>query len=115
LCGITVDSVASAPPLTAESARAAVEARGEGKGIRVQEVDGTSVRGTIQWIGEESFMVQDGSKPPVEVPFSKVTKVQGPGLSKGAKIGIWVGVGVVVVVLVAAVVIAGSVVNNLKI
>ena len=99
----SVAVAATKPPLDAVAAKQAVQARGVGKGVRVQEADGTVARGKIVSIGEESFGVQTGSKPAVEIAFAKVTEVQGAGLSKGEKIGIVVAVGVVVAVVLVAV------------
>ena len=57
------------------------------------------LRGKIVSIGSETFKLQAGATT-VDVPFKRVTQVRGPGLSKGAKIGIEVGVGAAVVVVV---------------
>jgi len=83
----------------AVSAKQQIAARGVGKGVKVHEADGTVLRGKIVSIGEDSFGMQVGSKPVVEVTFAMVREVQGPGLSKGAKIAIWTGVGVLVLVI----------------
>jgi len=83
----------------AASAKQQIAARGVGKGVKVHEADGTVLRGKIVSMGEDSFGMQVGSKPVVEVPFANVREVQGPGLSKGAKIAIWTGVGVLVLVI----------------
>ncbi len=83
----------------AASAKQQIAARGGGKGVKVHEVDGTVLRGKIVSIGENSFAMQVGSKPVVEVLFANVREVQAPGLSKGAKIAIWTGVGVLVLVI----------------
>ena len=83
----------------AVSAKQQIAARGVGKGVKVHEADGTVLRGKIVSIGEDSFGMQVGSKPVVEVTFAMVREVQGPGLSRGAKIAIWTGVGVLVLVI----------------
>jgi len=83
----------------AVSAKQQIAARGVGKAVKVHEADGTVLRGKIVSIGEDSFGMQVGSKPVVEVTFAMVREVQGPGLSKGAKIAIWTGVGVLVLVI----------------
>ena len=83
----------------AVSAKQQIAARGVGKGVKVHEADGTVLRGKIVSIAEDSFGMQVGSKPVVEVTFAMVREVQGPGLSRGAKIAIWTGVGVLVLVL----------------
>lgn len=85
--------------LDAVSAKQQIALRGVGKGVKVHEADGTVLRGKIVSMGEDSFGIQVGSKPVVEVPFASVREVQGPGLSKGAKIAIWTGVGVLVLII----------------
>jgi hypothetical protein len=97
-CSVFVTSVAYAAdvPLDAASAKQMLQKRGVGKTVKVKEADGTELRAKIVSIGETSVVMQDGSKPTVEVPYGKVTAVKGGGLSKGAKIGIWVAVGVFV-------------------
>jgi hypothetical protein len=80
----------------AASAKQQIAARGVGKGVKVHEADGTVLRGKIVSMGENSFGMQVGSKPVVDVSFANVREVQGPGLSKGAKIAIWTGAGVIV-------------------
>ncbi len=85
----------------AASAKQQVASRGLGKGVKIREADGTSLRGKIVSLGEDSFGLQVGSKPAIDVPYAAVTEVQGPGLSRGARIGLWVGVGVLALVIVA--------------
>jgi len=48
-----------------------IAARGVGKGVKVQEADGTVLRGKIVSMGEDSFGMQVGSKPVVEVPCAR--------------------------------------------
>ncbi len=86
--------------------KAQVRKRGEGEKskVRVTLMNGTAVNGYISKIGESSFEV-DGNKSgqATDIAFTDVQKVEGPGLSKGAKIGIGVAIGVVVVVVILAV------------
>jgi hypothetical protein len=95
-CSVLATSVGYAADvaLDSTSARQMLQKRGVGKTVKVKEADGTEVRAKIVSIGETSVVMQDGSKPTVEIPYGKVTAVKGGGLSKGAKIGIWVAVGV---------------------
>jgi hypothetical protein len=72
-----------------------VQARGVGKEVKVKGTGGTTLRGKITSIGENSFTVRVDSKN-VELPYSEVSTVQGPGLPKAAKITV-----VVIVVLIA--------------
>ena len=94
------------PTPDAASAKQQIAARNVGKSVKVHEADGTVLRGKIVSLGEDSFGVQVGSKPPVEVTFANVRAVDGAGLSKGAKIGMGVAVGVVLAVVIVAVTIA---------
>jgi hypothetical protein len=97
-CSVFATSVAYAAdvPLDSASAKQMLQKRGVGKMVKITEADGTELRARIVSIGETSVVMQDGSKPTVEVPYGNVTAVKGGGLSKGAKIGIWVAVGVFV-------------------
>jgi hypothetical protein len=89
-------------PLTSATAKQKLQTRGVGKMVKVKEADGTELRAKIVSIGETSVVLQVGSTPTVEVSYEKLTAVNGPGLSKGAKIGIWVGVIVFVAMGVAS-------------
>ena len=59
--------------------------------VKVKTTDGTELRAKIVSIGETAVVLQAGSKSTVEIPYSRVTAVKGGGMSKGAKIAIWVG------------------------
>ena len=81
---------------TLPAAKQLVHDRGVGKGVKIKQVDGTSVRGKIASIGEDSFtMTVSSDKPTVEIPYAHVSSVDGPGLPKAVTITI-----VVVLVLV---------------
>ncbi|WP_263383257.1 hypothetical protein [Granulicella arctica] len=97
-------AVAADVPLTADVAKQMLQTRGVGRMVKVKEANGTVLRAKIVSIGDASVMMQSGSKAPVEVPYDTVTAVQGPGLAKGAKIGIGVGVGLAVAVGIVAIV-----------
>jgi hypothetical protein len=82
--------------------KAKVQNRGIGKNSRVKAklVNGAEVKGYISKIEETSFIVTDKKTgQATTVPYADVQKIQGPGLSKGDKILIGVGVGVAVFVL----------------
>lgn len=83
-------------------AKQALEAHGVGKMVKVKETDGKVLRAKIVTIGEQSVVLQQGSKPTAEVPYANVTAVTGPGLSTGQKVAIGVGIGVVVLVAITA-------------
>jgi len=93
---------------TAQSPQAArvkaqVQKRGasEKSKVRVTLGNGTTVKGYISKIEESSFDV-DGSKNgrATSISYADVQKIQGPGLSTGAKVAIGVGIGVAIVALV---------------
>jgi hypothetical protein len=101
-------------PLTPATAKQMLQARGPGKMVKVKEADGTTVRAKIVSIGDDSVVLQDGSKPAVTIAYSQLTAVKGPGLSTGAKVGIWVAVGVVATVAIVVAVIASKALGGLK-
>lgn len=84
------------PTPDAASAKQQIAARGVGKGVKVHESDGSVLRGRIVSLNDDSFGIQVGSKPPMDVAFANVRAVDGPGLSGGAKIALGVGIGVAV-------------------
>jgi len=84
---------AAGPPMDAAGAKLALEARGIGSATKVRRGDGAMHRGTIVSLGEQSFVFQEKGRPPSEVPFSEVRSVQGPGMSRAAKIGLGLGIG----------------------
>jgi hypothetical protein len=79
--------------------KAQVQKRGAGEKSRVRVTlgNGTMMRGYISKIDETSFVV-NASKTgqTTSVSYTDVQKVQGPGLSTGAKVAIVVVVGVAV-------------------
>lgn len=83
------------PTPDAASAKQQIAARGVGKGVKVHEADGAVLRGKIVSLQDDTFSIQVGSKPPVEIAYANVRAVEKAGLSSGAKIGIGIGVGVV--------------------
>jgi RimP-like protein len=83
--------------------KAKVQKRGIGENsrVRVKLANGTEVKGYISKIEEASFTVTDKKTgQTTTVPYSDVQKIQGPGLSKAAKITlVAVGGGVLALVL----------------
>jgi hypothetical protein len=79
--------------------KAQVQKRGAGEKskVRVTLGNGTMVKGYISKIEESSFEV-NGNKTgqATSISYSDVQKIQGPGLSTGAKVAIGVGVGLAV-------------------
>jgi hypothetical protein len=83
--------------------KAQVQKRGAGEKskVRVTLANGTMVKGYIGKIDESSFDV-NGSKSgqATSISYAEVQKIQGPGLSTGAKVGIVVVVAVAIVALI---------------
>jgi hypothetical protein len=72
------------------------------------------VRAKIVSIGDDSVVLQQGSKLSVTIAYSQMTAVKGPGLPTGAKVGIWVAVGVVAMTAIVIGVIASHRLSGLK-
>lgn len=91
----------------AEAARAAkvkadVAKRGTGEKARVtvELRDGRKVRGYVSGAGENDFAVTDPKTgQATTLGYGEVSRVSGRGMSKGAKIGLIVGIGVGVAAL----------------
>lgn len=121
LVALLVFSSAGYAAQTAEATQAAkikaqVEKRGAGEKSRVRVTlgNGTTIRGYISKIDETSFVVNAGKTgQATSVSYADVQKVQGPGLSTGAKVGIGVAVGVAIAAVVVAI-IYHEAVNGLK-
>jgi hypothetical protein len=80
--------------------KAEVQKHGTGKDSRVRVTlgNGTMVKGYISKIEESSFDLNgDKAGQATSISYADVTKIQGPGLSTGAKIGIGVAIAVVAV------------------
>lgn len=88
---------------TGEKARAQVKLR-----------NGQKMKGYVSSAGQDDFVVTDRkSGTTTTVAYTDVVEVRKPGLSKGAKIAIAVGIGVGVLAVLAAVVVHSL--NNLDI
>jgi hypothetical protein len=86
--------------------KAQVQKRGAGEKskVRVTLGNATQVKGYISKIEEASFDVNASKTGQVtSISYTDVQKVQGPGLSRGAKIAIVVVVGVAVVATVVGI------------
>jgi len=87
--------------------KAAVQKRGTGEKSKVKVTlgNGTLVKGYISKIDDSSFDVNVAKAgQPTTIAYTDVLKVQGPGLSRGAKIGIGVIVGAAAVATVGAII-----------
>jgi hypothetical protein len=92
-------------PSQSATAKAAVQKRGIGEKskVKVKLRSNVEVKGYISKIEDASFDLTDKSSGQVTtIPYADVQRVQGVGLSKGAKIGIITGVGVAIVAIVFA-------------
>ena len=77
---------------------------GEKSRVKVRLRNKAEVKGYISKIEDASFDVTDkNTGRATTIPYADVEKVQGSGLSKGAKIGVIVGAAVVTVAVVIAV------------
>jgi hypothetical protein len=69
--------------------------RGIGKGVKVKELDGTIVVGTLTGIQDGNFQVAPKSATQsITIQDANVASIHNSGLSTGAKIGIGIGIGV---------------------
>lgn len=66
---------------------------GEKAKVKVKLRDGSEVRGYVSKADDQSFEVQEKNGKSVTIAYGDAVSVRKPGLSKGAKIGIGVGVG----------------------
>jgi hypothetical protein len=102
-----------------EKVKEQVQKRGVGEKARVRAtlVKGSDVKGYISKVDEASFAVTDkASGQTTTVSYADVQKLQGPGLSKGAKIGITAAVviGVLVVAVVIIIAKTNKALNNAR-
>ncbi len=93
----------------AAKVKAKVQKRGIGQNsrVKVKLANGAEVKGYISKIEETSFTVTDKKTgQTTTVPYADVQKIRGPGLSKGDKILIGVGVGVAVFGIVVGIILS---------
>jgi hypothetical protein len=88
-----------------------VRKRGIGEKSRVKAnlANGTEVKGYVSKIEETSFDVTEKTGHTVTIAYADVRNIRGPGLSKGAKIGIGVGVAVGGLAIIVAILYAHTV------
>jgi len=111
LVALLVFSSAGYAAQTTETAQVAkikaqVQKRGAGEKsiVRVTLANATQIKGYISKIDESSFDVNDSKTgQATSISYTKVQKVQGPGLSTGAKVAIVVVVAVAVVATIIGV------------
>ncbi len=101
------NSLAFAAPKPADvsAAKAKVEARGVGQGVRVVLADKTEAKGQIVSVGEQSFLLKVMGEPrPREIQYAQVTGVHKDKLSTGQKITIVAIVGAAAMGIAVAVI-----------
>ncbi|GAC1663019.1 MAG: hypothetical protein NVS9B15_26160 [Acidobacteriaceae bacterium] len=86
------------PTPDAASAKHQIEARGIGAGVKVKQAGGKTSKGTVISIEEQSFTFQEKGKAPESIPFANLASVSSAGMTRGAKIGLGLGIGSAVLV-----------------
>ena len=67
--------------------------RGIGKAVKITQVNGDEIKGTLVSIDEDGFRVKpNNAVQPTRISNTQVHKLDNVGLSRGAKIGITVGI-----------------------
>ena len=106
LCIIGTDLAAAATPAAPLEAATTIHKlhhHGVGKGVKITEPDGSVIKGKIVSIDADSFQLQPKHGAPLQLAYTQVSAVNGPGLSKGAKIGIGVAAGIGIFVIIVAI------------
>jgi hypothetical protein len=82
---------------------------GISKHIKVKELDGSTVKGTLTAVNDDSFQLipKDGASP-VVIAYSQVAKVARTGMPKAVKIVLWVIGSVVVAAIITEIVLAAK-------
>lgn len=115
---LVMSGIAGANPIYADSqdernARATakirqrIKQRGIRENVRVEVIlqDGTKLKGHISEAGEDSFVIVVAtSGVPTRVTYSEVKQVKGKGLSRGAKVLMWLGITAGVLLLISLIV-----------
>lgn len=90
---INTPGFAAQAPLDPATAKARLESRGLGHGVKVILTDRSEVSGTLVRIDEESCQIHPRkAAEPLTVEYAQITSVQKGPMSKGKKIAIGVGV-----------------------
>ena len=77
--------------------------RGIGKAVKVTQVSGEEIKGTLVSIDADSFQVKpNNAGQPTRISNTQVQKIDNVGLSRGAKIGITVGITMVALGIVGS-------------
>jgi len=98
---VFADQSAATPQIAKVKVQVQKRGTGEKSKVRVTLGNGTVVKGYISKVEESSFDVNPNKTgKATSISYTDVQKIQGPGLSKVAKVGIVVAVGVAIVALV---------------
>ncbi len=107
---------ASSAPIDETVLHQKLMARGIGKGVKVTEIDGTVIKGTLVTIDDGSFqLTSKQATQPTRVLNSRVAKLGNDGMSTRAKVTTGVVVGVVVGIAIIVIAIGVSVGKGLAI
>src|SRR4030095_780164 len=99
--GKTEDPVAAAEVIKANVAKLGLGMKSEGT---VKLRNKTQIKGHVTEAGDNSVSIVDSKSGELKtVAYSEVKELRGKGLSRGAKIAIWSGVGVGVLLGVSAI------------
>ena len=96
LCATTIAQAAqNDPPMNPIDIQTRLSHRGVGKKVKITEVDGSVVKGTIYSIDANSFRItpKDATHPAL-IRYSQVAFVSRTGLSTAGKVALGVGSGV---------------------
>jgi hypothetical protein len=101
---VLVDGIASAQALATSSVtRQTLQQFGVSKRVKVRETDGTTVKGTVAGISDDSFLlVPKTGGAPFSINYAQVDKVQRDGMPKPVKVALLTFVGLIVLAYLAA-------------
>ena len=104
----TPDAAFAKKPLSPEMAKEKITQRGVGHSVRLVLDDKSTVKGILETIGPEDCEINiEGTGQIQPVAYSHIAEYHNGKLSRGAKIGIGIAVGVVVFLGGAAAAFAG--------
>jgi hypothetical protein len=88
------NAAATDTPIDSADLQKKLVARGIGKGVKIAEVNGAVVKGTLVSIDADSFQITPkGATQPMRVSNTQVHKFSNDGLSTAGKIGVGVAIG----------------------
>jgi ribosome recycling factor len=88
-------ALAAGVPLDPIKLKQTLTQRGIGKGIKVKELDGTTLTGVLTGIHDDSLEVAPAKTvQSITIQYAQITSVHNNGVGKGAKVGIGILIGV---------------------